>query len=296
MKRWLFSVMIVVCLVGTVWGGEIETINSKAAFPEGPVWHNGRLYYVEYGAHRVTVWDGKKNTLFWQMDGSGPSAIIPVAGGDFLVTGYDNGTIIRLSSEGKTLAVYKQDQNGKPFIGPNDFAADAKGGVYFTASGPWESAPINGRIFYLDKDGRITEVADDLHYANGLALTKDGRTLFCAESEAHRVIRFNVREDSTLSDRTLFVRIGEVDAQSGANGYPDGLKIDPEGNLVIGQYSMGRILVVNPEGKLLRAIAVPSTASPNMNFSPDGQSLFVTAVDDVEKAPYWGKVYKIIYK
>ena len=71
----------------------------------------------------------------------------------FLVTCYDSGSIARISADGKTITEYKQDREGRSFQGPNDFVAGKKGGVYFTASGPWESEPIVGKIFYMDPKG-----------------------------------------------------------------------------------------------------------------------------------------------
>jgi len=102
------------------------------------------LYYVEYGTHTAKIWDGKENQTFWEMEGCGPSAIVALPAGDFLVTCYDSGSIARISPEGKTIAEYEQNQEGQSFQGPNDFVADKNGGVYFTASGPWESDPIVG--------------------------------------------------------------------------------------------------------------------------------------------------------
>jgi sugar lactone lactonase YvrE len=161
--------------------------------------------------------------------------------------------------------------------------AGKKGGVYFTASGPWESEPIVGKIFYMDPKGEIRQVADDLHYANGIALSNDGKTLFLAESEASRVIQFNVQQDGSLTDRRLFVRIGQVDPDSGSY----------KGNLYIGQYSKGRIIVISPERKLVRTIDVPSPAAPNLNFGPDEAVIYIMAVDAQNNAPYWGKVYEV---
>ena len=44
-------------------------------------------------------------------------------------------------------------RDGKPFIGPNDFAADGQGGIYFSASGIYDlSAPISGAVLYLSAD------------------------------------------------------------------------------------------------------------------------------------------------
>jgi sugar lactone lactonase YvrE len=284
------------CCVSTAYAGDIKVINAKSGFPEEPLWHEDKLYYVEYGSHMVKTWDGKQNQEFWKMDGCGPSAVVTLSSGDFLVTCYDSGSIARISAEGKTIAEYKQDKAGRSFQGPNDFVADKKGGVYFTASGPWESDPIVGTVFYMNPKGEIMQVADDLHYANGIALSKDGKTLFLAESEASRVIQFSVQQNGSLTERRLFVRVGQVDPDSGSYAYPDGLKVDSKGNLYIGQYSKGRIVVVSPDRKLVRTIDVPSPAAPNLAFGPDETVVYIMAVDDQNNAPYWGKVYEVSNK
>jgi gluconolactonase len=271
---------------------DATAIVDKAAFPEGPAFIAGKLHYAEYGAHKISVWDGDSAATLWESDGCGPSAVT-MLGSDLVVTCYDNGTIARISKTGESIATYSKSVAGAPFVGPNDFAADGKGGVYFTTSGPWEPEPIVGKVFHLGQDGTIQEVADDLHYANGLELSADGTRLYVNESEAARVISFAIGDDGTLSDRRLFVRIGEVDAVAGPGAYPDGLKLGPDGNLYIGLFSHGRVVVVSPHGEFVNAIDVPSAAAPNLAFSPDGTEIFVMAVDDVDNPPYWGKVYRI---
>ena len=273
--------------------GDVKVINAEARFPEGPVWHDGKLHYVEYGGHTVMTWDGKTNAQLWQQDGCGPAAVVPTAGGELLVTCYDANTVVRLSASGETLATYSEDKDGQPFVGPNDFAADAKGGVFVTASGPWDSGPIVGKILYLAADGSIASVADDLHYANGIALSRDGKTLYAGESEAFRIIQFTVGENGALSDRRLFARLGALDAEVGWEGYPDGLKVDSQGRLYIAQFSAGEILVVGTDGTLERKITVPSPSAPNLAFAPGEETVYVMAVDDVSNPPYIGKVYEV---
>ena len=290
----IYAIAVILSVTtGGACAGDVKVINDKAAFPEGPAFIDGKLHYVEYGGNTIDVWDGKTNTVLWKSDGCGPSAVLPLGTGDLVVTCYDDGTIARVSRDGKTVATYAKDKNGSALQGPNDLAADGKGGVYFTASGPWESGPIVGKIFHLTEDGTITEMADDLHYANGIVLSADGKRLYVNESEAGRVISFAVADDGSLSDRRLFVRVGVADEASGIGAYPDGIKLGPDGNFYIGQYSKGRIVVVDKDGKFVKAIDVPSATAPNMGFSPDGTKLYVMSVDDTANAPYWGKVYEV---
>ena len=62
------------------------------------------------------------------------------------------------------------------------------------------------------------------------------------------MIQFDIGEGS-LSTRQVFAVINTIDPDSGELAYPDGLKVDSKGNLYIGQYSMGRILVVGRDAK-----------------------------------------------
>jgi gluconolactonase len=283
--------MLALCLAGVPRAGE-TVVNSRALFPEGPVMSAGKLFYVEYAGHKVTVWDGKANTTLWKQDGCGPSAVVPM-GKDFGVTCYDSGQLVVISAGGKTLKTYDKDDAGGKLQGPNDGAPDGHGGAYFTLSGPWEAGPIVGRVVHLSADGKLVDVADDLHYANGIVIGKDGR-LYVNESEAGRTISFAIAADGSLSDRRLFVRLYQMG--EAPDVYPDGIKLGPNGHFYIGEYSSGTILEVTPEGKITNRYTVPSPASPNLTFSDDGKTMYVTAIDNKAGAPYEGKVYALEVK
>jgi gluconolactonase len=279
-------------------GSDIKVLNDDAHYPEGPIWYHGKLYYVEYDRNAVMVWDGHKNTVFSSEKGCGQSAVVPTSHGEFLTTCYDNGTIGRMSADGKVLPAYAQDKDGNKFHGPNDFAPDGRGGIYFTASGTPPDA-TDGKVFYIAADGTISLQASDLHNANGLAVSKDGKILYVVETSEYRLDQFKIGADASLSDRQIFVNLDDL-TKHVVHIYPDGVKIDSHGEIYIGQSARethvplaGVIFVVDAGGKLLRQLTLPSLQVPNFAFSPDEKTLYVTAVDQIDKSPFLGKVYSI---
>jgi sugar lactone lactonase YvrE len=154
-------------------------------------------------------------------------------------------------------------------------------------------------VFYLAADGVITQKAVNVHSANGIAVSNDGKTLYVIETEVHRVIKFRIEPDGSLSDRRVFVDLDDLTSNV-THLYPDGIKIDSKGEIYIGQNPRdahaplaGTIFVVNAEGALLRTLKLPSPGVPNLAFSADEKVLYVAALDQLDASPYKGKIYSI---
>ena len=294
MRSWLRAAMGLAVLSSAAAAADgIEIVAKDVKFPEGPLWFEGALLFVEYGGHTILRL-GPEGAVakVWEQPGCGPAALAR-AGADLLVTCYDANTLVVVSPAGETRQVYDQHDLGAPFVGPNDFAADADGGVFLSASGPWETAPIVGKILYRGSDGSLRTVADDLHYANGLALSPDGRTLYCSETYAYRILAFDVGENGSLSNRRELARVNDI-AGGGPPLAPDGLKTDAAGNLYIALYEGGKVLVADPSGKLLAAIDPPAPNVSNVAFGEDASVLYITGVLDGSAAPWPGEVYRVM--
>jgi len=278
-------------------GAQLSMIDRDAHYPEGPLWHDGKLFYVEYSSSNIKTWNGTRTEIFWHKDGCGPSALIP-RGDDLLIACNDGNYLLQIDAAGREVRTLRADSGGQAFTGPNDFAADDQGGIYFSASGAYDlKAPITGAVLYLHAGGgAITQVAGTIHYPNGLTLSRDRRHLLVAEMLAGRVLSFPLEADGMLGARTVWARLQDLapptphmDAYNG----PDGLKLGPDGNYYIAQNGSGRLLIVNDEGKLVRIISVPTPYVTNMAFDPlHANAVFVTGAFEQWKAPFHGAVYR----
>jgi gluconolactonase len=271
---------------------------DAAAYPEGPLWRDGKLLYVEYAGPGIKMWDGKHASVYWSSAHCGASGLIAYRHTHLLVACYDANTIVELDETGKQIRVIDKDSAGKPFIGPNDFTANGAGGIYVSASGVYDvKAPISGTILYMSPtQGSLVEVANLIHYSNGLTLSKDGKTLLVAEMLAGRILSFPINADGSLGARSVWARMQDLappTAHEDAYNGPDGFKLGPDGNYYIAQNGSGRVLVVNDDKKLLRIITVPTPYVTNMNFGADGaNTVYITGVFDPWKAPFPGAVYR----
>lgn len=275
-------------------------VDAAAVYPEGPLWRDGKLLYVEYAGPGIKIWDGKRAATYWSGEHCGASGLIAYRGNHLLVACYDANQIVELEANAaaaRQIRAIDRDAAGKPFVGPNDFAADGKDGIYISASGVYDlKAPISGAVLYLSPNRGLLEVANLIHYSNGLTLSRDGKSLLVAEMLAGRILSFPVNDDGTLGPRSVWARLQDLaPPTAGADGYngPDGLKLGPDGNYYIAQNGSGRVLVVDAEKQLVRIVTVPTPYVTNMNFGAEGtDTLYITGVFDPWKAPFPGAVYR----
>ena len=217
------------------------------------------------------MWDGRRTSVYWRGEHCGASGLIAYRRDHLLVACYDANTIVELDNAGKQIRTIDRDSAGKPFVGPNDFTADGGGGIYVSASGVYDvKAPISGSILHLSgANGTLVEVANLIHYSNGLTLSKDGNSLLVAEMLAGRILSFEVNADGTLGSRTVWARLLDLappTAHEDAYNGPDGLKLGPDGNYYIAHNGSGRVLVVNADRKLVRIIKVADTLRDQHEF------------------------------
>ncbi len=140
----------------------------------------------------------------------------------------------------------------------------------------------------------MREAATGIDYSNGLVVSLDGKCLYVAESRAHRLLRYRIAGDGTLSDKRIFAdRKDVLGASAGEVDTPDGVRIDRRGRLFISLYDGGGFAVIGSDGKLVARVGVPGPHHTSLAISPDGASIHGTSVYDIPGGGYRGELYRM---
>jgi gluconolactonase len=234
-------------LAATAMYADETVIVSNVLRPEGPLYVDGNLYYVDWVSNTLSKWDGKTTTVLNHTPGCGHNGLALTKRKTFLLAcTEEHGAILELDMTGKQLRRWDADKDGKPFDGGiNDIVVTA-GGVYATVFGPYEDLPtsIVGRILYLAPGSQQwVEVAGELNYANGVGVSSDQKTLYVSETVGNCVLKFKINNDGSLSNRSNFALLNLLVPNKNQSWWlgPDSMKIDSKGNIYVAQWFGGKI-------------------------------------------------------
>lgn len=271
-----------------------QTHTINAAYPEGPLWHEGALYYAEMGADRVSVVREGRRREFFRRAGCGPTALAPYGGG-FLILCHIEGSVVAVDAEARVRFVKDRDDDGNAFRDPNDAFADGRGGVYFSDPGLFsrQTRP-HGALVHIGAAGVVRRLATDLWYPNGVFVDVARRELYLSETFRHRVLRYRLNEDGSVGQPVVFFDVETAPRQTRFSppyreAGPDGLEIAPNGELFVAIYGEGRILRLGPDGGYRGAVETPAQYVTNITFRPDGGA-WTTGSFDNDTPPFPGEV------
>jgi len=269
--------------------------------PEGPLYVDGNLYFVGWVSGTLSKWDGQKATILNKTEGCGHNGLALTPQKTFLLACTDaKGAILELDLNGKELRRWTADDRARPFDGGiNDIVVTDNGGAYATVFGPYEGGPtaVAGRIVYrAPGSDRWVEVANDLNYANGIAVSRDQKTLYVDETVGNCILKFTIQPDGTLSHRANFALLNLLVPNRVQNWWlgPDSLKVDSKGDLYVAQWFGGKILKISPAGKLLHVFNIRAGAgTTNVAFGPGEKELYVSVVKDANDPKASGSIVRI---
>jgi gluconolactonase len=272
---------------------KIEKLSGGFMFTEGPLWR------TEGGPHLLFS-DVRGNAIYKWDTGSGEVSDFrkPVFEGEYeegryvgsngltrdpqgrlIICEHGNRRILRIEQDNAETVIAER-YNSKRLNSPNDIVYKSDGWAYFTDppyglagldDDPAKELDFNG-IYRLSPDGELELLNDKQTRPNGLGFSPDEKTLYVANSDAaHKVwMAYGVNDDGSLDEGRVF-----ADATSEtAEGLPDGLKLDKQGNLYL--TGPGGVWIYNPEGKHLGSIQ-PEEVPANVAWGDDGKTLYMTA-------------------
>jgi sugar lactone lactonase YvrE len=115
--------------------------------------------------------------------------------------------------------------------------------------------------------------------ANGLAFSPDGRIMYHCDTPAHTVYAYDYDAgNGAIDNRRIWWRTDDDKSSADYGGRPDGAAVDVDGCYWTAQYEGGRILQLSPDGRQLRALAVPARCPTMVTFGgADLRTLYITS-------------------
>jgi len=246
---------------------EPEVLMEGIVFGESPRWHDGQLWFSDWGANQVIAVD----------PGGGHEVVVTVASFPMCIDFLPDGRLLVVDSAQRRLLrreldgslVQHADLSGvsrKPW---NDIVADDRGNAYVNTIGfdfpGGEFAP--GLVVIVTPDGSVSQVAGDLAFPNGMAISPDGGTLIVAESYGNRLTAYEISRDGGLGNRRVWADT--------PGDHPDGICMDADGAVWYADVGNKHCVRVRQGGEVLGTVDLDRGAFACALSRADNPRLFV---------------------
>jgi sugar lactone lactonase YvrE len=266
-----------------------KTLLDGLSFPEGPRWHEGKLWFSDMQAGRVMTVDrdGKCENIV-DVPGA-PSGLGWLPDGRLLVVSMIDRRLLRLEPWG---LVEVADLNELASYHCNDMVVDHDGKAYignfgfdYAANAPVEPA----EIVLVTSDGEARVVVKEVYFPNGTVITPDNQTLIVAETWGNCLTAFDIESDGSLANRRIWAKLEGV--------FPDGICLDAEGAIWVAAPHPGEVMRVLKGGDITHRVNVSTTPYACMLGGDERCTLFVctadSAIPDEVRAAPGGKIETI---
>lgn len=243
-----------------------EVVLDGLAFPEGPRWHEGRLWFSDMHAHEVVALDTASGTRETIVEvPSCPSGLGWLPDGRLLVVSMEDRRLLRLEQDG---LVEHADLSGIATFHCNDMVVDWIGRAYVGNFGfdlHQRAEPVAAVLARVDPDGSVHAAADDMQFPNGSVIYDT--TLVVGESFAGRLTAFDIADDGALSNRRVWAKLD--------GAVPDGICLDAEGAIWVASPTSNEVLRVREGGEVTDRVALDRGAFACMLGGDDRRTLLI---------------------
>jgi sugar lactone lactonase YvrE len=237
---------------------------------ESARWHDGRLWLSNWGAAEILAIDLNGNReLITKVPTTIPFSIDWLPSGPLLVVAGKEQRLLRQETDGSL--VDHVDLSRLPG-GLNEIVVDGRGTIYVDGGEDFhpDEGAAPGFIAAITPDGTVRQVADQIVFPNGMAVTEDNSTLIIADSFASKLIAFDISNDGSLDNRRTFAEV-----------LADGICMDAEGAIwTPSWYDNGPCcLRVAEGGEVLDRIPLEQAGFACALGGPDGRTLAMLSAD-----------------
>jgi sugar lactone lactonase YvrE len=251
--------------------------NIPMQLGESPLWHpvENQLYWIDIEDRTVHRLD-PINSLhhLWPMP-SEPGAIAWSASGGLLVA-LRSGLALLDTGSG-ALNIIAQPPYDPAYERFNDGRCDAAG--RFWVGTIYEPRDQPKAALYAVECGILRDSGKRATVSNGIAFSPDNRTIYHADTTAHRITAYDFDAASGSVGVGRLLNEFSSDRDHNYGGRPDGAAVDSEGNYWCAMYEGGRLLQLSSSGNILREIRLPVRCPTMMAFGGhDLRTLSITTV------------------
>jgi sugar lactone lactonase YvrE len=252
---------------------ELKPLLQGLVFPEGPRWHEGKLWFSDMHAHQVRTVDLEGRAEDVVTVPAWPSGLGWLPDDSLLIVSMTDRKLLRYSS-GEIRVHADISQLASYYC--NDMVVDGRGRAY-TGNFGFDlfsgSAQKPAELVLVEADGSARIVATELDFPNGSVITPDGRTLIVGESLGHRLTAFHIEEDGSLVNRSIWAELGDA--------VPDGIALDADNGLWVASPLSRELLYVQQGGKITQRIKCDSMPIACALGGPARKTLFVLLADSI---------------
>ena len=244
----------------------MQALLTGRGLVESPRWNGNRLYFSDWTAGEVVAVDLAGRSEVIARVNSLPLCTAWLPDGRLVIVSSPEGRLLRRESDGSLVT---HADLGQP--GWNDIVADGLGHIYVNRVGfnPMAGEAFRPGFVFLVADGSVREVACDIAFPNGMAVTADNSTLIVADSYRHNLVAFDIDPDGGLSNRRTWADLGD--------GTPDGICADAEDAVWYADVPNRRCVRVAQGGTLLQTVGLDRGGFACVLGGPARTTLFIVA-------------------
>jgi gluconolactonase len=247
---------------------KLERLATDMRWSEGPVWFgDGRyLLWSDIPNNRIMKWEEETGAVsVFRKPSNNANGNTRDRQGRLVTCEHDTRRVTRTEYDG-SITVIAERFEGKPLNSPNDVVCKSDGSIWFSDppfgllgyyEGHVAQPELPTNVYRIDPTtGGLALVIGDINRPNGLCFSPDETKLYVVEAGVtpRRIRAYDVTGGARLANGRTFVT-------AEAEGTPDGMRCDVDGNLWVG-WGMGAegldgVAVFNPSGTLIGRINTP---------------------------------------